>query len=645
MTQSYLRTGLLFFLVAFGISSSINGQNLTTATSTIFSGSGNCESCHAPGGPNTAALLDNKGNDVSPITLWRSTMMANSARDPFWQAKVSAEVAANPHLKEIIEDKCTTCHMPMGRTQAIADGASGYTLAQGQQDPLSLDGVSCTACHQIQDVNLGVKEGFSGKYTIKNDRIIYGPYQNPVTGPMQNNVNYTPQYGEHLTKSEFCATCHTLFTPYVDNNGEIVGEAPEQVPYLEWKNSIFPDQGTECQTCHMPALEESVVIANRPRSLGARSPFTKHYFVGGNVFMLKILRDNATELGVTASTAAFDSTIARTLDMLQNQTAELALEGTWDNGDLVIPVAVTNKTGHKLPTAYPSRRAWLHLKVEDGNGTVVFESGDWDPETGEINALDPEYEPHYDTITSADQVQIYESVMKDIDDKVNFTLLRAAGFLKDNRIPPKGFTTEGPDYEHTTIEGAAAQDANFNRSGTTQGTGIDTVTYRISGLDSRKSYRATVSLLYQTLPPRFVADLLTYDTPEVERMRGIYANADKAPVTITTAATDIAATGVEDGITLPETPLLVSAWPNPFNPETTIRVNSRSAGDLEVRIFDTRGTLIRSFREKVAAGAALDLRWDATNSLGEDVASGVYFVHARLLQQGETATQKILLMR
>ena len=645
MTRSYIITGVFFLVLLTSISTSASGQSLPRQTSTIFSGSGNCESCHAPGSPNTSALLDNKGNDVSPVTLWRSTMMANSAKDPFWQAKVSAEVAANPQLKEVIEDKCTTCHMPMGRTQAIADGASGYTLAQGQKDPLSLDGVSCTVCHQIQDVNLGVKEGFSGKYTIENDRLIYGPFKSPVTGPMQNNVNYTPVYGEHLSKSELCATCHTLFTPYVDNNGEIVGEAPEQVPYLEWKNSIYPAQNTECQSCHMPDLAEAVVISNRPRSLSARSPFAKHYFVGGNVFMLKILRDNGTELGVTASKAAFDSTIARTLDMLQNKTADLTLSGTWQNGELVIPVAVTNKTGHKLPTAYPSRRAWLHLKVEDNDGNLVFESGAWDTESGEILDLDEGYEPHYDTITAPHQVQIYEAVMKDIDGKVNYTLLRAAGFLKDNRIPPAGFTTDGPDYESTAIEGAAANDGNFNRNGATQGTGVDTVTYRISGLNPKIAYTATVSLLYQTLPPRFVEDLLTYDTPEVERMRGIYATADKAPVTIQSARADIAATSVQNGIELPDSPLLVRTWPNPFNPATSIRVSSRTAGKLVVAIYDARGVLVRDFQRAIGSAGSVDLRWDATDTSGRTVASGVYFVQARLLDQGVVARQKILLMR
>ena len=43
-------------------------------------------------------------------------MMANAAEGPFWQVKVTAEVAANPQLWNVIEDKCVTFHAPLGRT-------------------------------------------------------------------------------------------------------------------------------------------------------------------------------------------------------------------------------------------------------------------------------------------------------------------------------------------------------------------------------------------------------------------------------------------------------------------------------------------------------------------------------------------------
>ncbi len=565
---SFVSIFLWWFLLAFRqapsshyVAADVLENPLTTATSHLFSGSGNCATCHAPGGPNTQALLDSQGRDVSPVNLWRSTMMANAARDPLWQAKVSAEVAEHPAYQSFIEDKCTTCHAPMGRTEAIHDGRSGYTLAEAQQDPLALDGVSCTVCHQIQPTNLGSTTSFSGKYLIAEDRVIFGPYQNPVVGPMQQTVGYTPVYGAHISQSELCATCHTLFTPTLDNQGNIVGEIPEQTPYLEWLNSQYPAQSIECQSCHVPRIEEGIVIANRPMSLSPRSPFGKHYFVGGNAFMLKLLKTFGAEIGVTASDAAFDSTIARTVRQLRYRTAKLSAETTWDGDTLQVTVQVQNLTGHKFPTGYPSRRAWLVLRVVDAQGQEVFVSGAYDPQTGEIVGLDAGYEPHHTVITSPDQVQIYEAIMGDVDGEVTYVLLRGADYLKDNRLLPIGYVPGGPAYDTTRVKGRTSQDADFNAGGN----GSDKVVYRIGGLDGGAfPYRVEVRLLYQSIAPRFAEHLFQYNTAEVQRFQTYYQSMAQTPYTVDSLSLAVVSTSTETE-SLPESISQVTVFPNPFS--------------------------------------------------------------------------------
>jgi len=618
-------------------------QDLPFETSTLFSGSGNCAVCHTPGFPNNNALRSPHGDDISPPSLWRSTMMANAFRDPAWRAKVSAEIAAHPQYQQIIEDKCSTCHAPLGRTEAIYHGAQYYALAEAIADPLARDGVSCTLCHQINADNLGTAESFSGHYRIENVHLIYGPYQNPVGAPMQMMSGYTPVFGEQVHESELCATCHTLFTPTVDNNGDIVGEAPEQTPYLEWKNSKFPAENVQCQTCHMPEIDDPVVISNRPASLAGRSPFAKHYFVGANVFMQRILKKYGAELGVTASESHFDSTIARTLRILQHETAELSGDYFWKSADsLIIKVAVKNKSGHKFPTAYPSRRAWLHFNLKDNGGGTVFESGAWNPASGEIIALDADYETHYDVITEPDQVQLYQAIMKDVDGKVNYTLLRAAGFIKDNRIPPEGFTATGPHYDSTAVEGLAIQDPNFNRHDGSEGSGTDTVTYKISGLGSAQSYQLEVKLLYQTFPPRFIADLFQYSTPEVEKFKGYYQNVSNSPVTIDSLALSIGATGIDTKAPLlPVSPVLVQAYPNPFNPATTIQVATSMPGVMDIFIYNLTGKRIRSLVRNSQVHGMTRFTWDAKDDGGNAIATGQYFVEVvfKNLQTAERSRQ------
>ena len=606
---------------------SVNGQNLPTAVSTIFMGSGKCAVCHQPGTPNTNALLDRLGRDVSPPTFWRSTMMANASKEIFWQAKVTAEVTANPHLQAVIEDKCTTCHAPMGRTEAIHNGATAFSFAEMKKDTLSMDGVSCTVCHQIKEDNLGTPESFSGHYFIENDRIIYGPFKGPITNPMQNDVNYTPQYGQQITGSEMCATCHTLFTPYVDNNGNVVGTAPEQTPYQEWQNSIYPSKDVECQTCHLPALEEAVIISNRPMTASARSPYALHNFTGGNVYMLNMLKKYGQELGVTATSQHFDSTIARTLRFLRQQTVDLTASYQWKTDDtLEIQLAVQNKTGHKFPTGYPSRRAWVELNLQDEQGAVAFESGAWDASNGDIAGLDENYEPHHTIITSPDQIQIYQSVMKDVDGKVTYTLLRAAGYIKDNRIPPVGFVKNGVAYDTTEIIGLAEADPDFNANAS----GCDTVIYRIGGLDRTKTYHLIVRLNYQSLSPRFVNDLLRYDTPEVNQFREYYQALPNLPVTIDSLSLHITPTGlVENRTYLPNSLLQVNAFPNPFNPNITIALQLKQPGKVTVTIFNIAGQKVKTFNEQFLPGGNTFLHWNAQSDANSALPSGEYLVKVR----------------
>lgn len=77
-------------------------------------------------------------------------------------------------------------------------------------------------------------------------------------------------------------------------------------------------------------------------------------------------------------------------------------------------VTVETLTGSRLPPCAAPCRAWLHVTVRDRYGLPVFESGA--PRAsgaiqGNDGDLDPKrLEPRYTQITSADQVQIYESV-------------------------------------------------------------------------------------------------------------------------------------------------------------------------------------------------------------------------------------------
>ena len=506
---------------------------LASFTTADFSGAGLCAACHI-------GLKDGAGTDVSMPTAWRSTMMANAGKDPIWQAKVSSEVARFPALQAVIEKKCVTCHMPMAETQAVAEGKPVTALGDGFYNPANplhaaaIDGVSCTLCHQIRDKDFGKPASFSGGYFVDTgtnppDRPIFGPYEQPVAQIMQASTGFVPVYGAHMESAEHCATCHNLYTPYVDAQGNVLGEFPEQTPYTEWQHSSFGAARTSCQSCHMPQAQGGVVISTVPANLAPRQPFYQHFFVGGNAFMLQILADWGGELEVTADATHFATTQARVADQIGKRSATLTLKGLeLKDGVLRAQLQVSPLTGHKFPASFPSRRAWLHVTVTDAAGGVIFESGKHNPDgtiAGNDADADPgKFEPHYDVITAADQVQIYEPIMGDNEGAVTYTLLRGARYLKDNRLLPAGADKAALPAD-IAVYGEAAGDANFVGGG-------DLVTYQVDVKGATGPFTVNAELLYEPLSYRFVQDLLRDKTPLVERFGGYYAATDKTPLRV-----------------------------------------------------------------------------------------------------------------
>ncbi len=509
------------------------GLPLVTFVTEDFTGSGNCAVCHRD-------LADEAGNDVSMDTHWRSAMMGNGAKDPFWLAQVAVEVARHPALGEVIQDKCSTCHMPMAHTQAGVSGDPRQMMGDGFLNPdnplhiAAMDGISCAFCHQIQDANLGQPETFSGHYPIDTstsppDRPIFGPFDGQRGRMMQASVGFAPVFGEQTLGSELCATCHMVYTPFVDAEGNVQGEFPEQTPYLEWLHS---GEEEACQGCHMPEAQGQVQISAIPRNLPGRSPFVQHHFVGGNVFMIRIHQSHVEDLELTASTEQLQATLDRTLAQLQEHAARLSISDiSADGGTLSVGVQVEVLAGHKFPTGYPSRRAWIHLTVVDAGGEVIFESGKPKPD-GTITGCDADedalaYEPHYDLISSPEQVQIYEPIMANFENEVTYTLLRAAQYVKDNRLLPPGFdkATAGEDI---AVVGGAAQDDDFVG-------GSDEIAYRVDVSGSEGPFTVSAELLYQTVSYRFAENLRGEAVPLAVRFVQYYDEADKMPVVIATA--------------------------------------------------------------------------------------------------------------
>jgi hypothetical protein len=512
----------------------VRANPLPVDKSDYFAGSGMCASCHQN-------MVDESGQDVSSDRLWRATMMANSARDPYWQAAVRAEGIANPALREVIEDKCTTCHTPMARFTEVHNSPreihatfldGGYSNPEHPLHVLGMDGVSCTLCHQIENLNLGEDSSFSGGYAInpdlpKGNRINYGPYEVAPEDAERMRVasGFIPVYGEHMSEAEVCATCHGLFTPTLDAQGNIVGEFPEQMVYHEWQHSSYRNT-IACQGCHMPLAQGGVRLSITGGEL--RRPFYQHVFVGGNAYVPRLFQAFGSEMEVTASGEQFETTIQNAEAMIGTRSAQVSILNTQIQGGMLeAEIEIRSMVGHKFPSGFPSRRTWLHVTVLDAGGAVVFESGGYEANgaiRGNANDEDPNrYEPHYTLIQSPDQVQIYEAIMHNTDGELTTILLRGAGYSKDNRLLPAGFdkATAPPVI---AVAGEAVQDDTFAAGG-------DTIRYQVPLGSAQGPFTLQVELLYQTIGFRWADNLRAYDSVETSRFIRYYESIPNLPLT------------------------------------------------------------------------------------------------------------------
>ena len=114
----------------------------TVGTAT-FQTSDRCLACHN-------GLVSERGEDVSIGIDWRTSLMANSARDPYWQASVRRETQEHAVASEFIQDDCSVCHMPMARYLAKQSGHPAKVFEhlpmRAGVDREASDGVSCSVC-------------------------------------------------------------------------------------------------------------------------------------------------------------------------------------------------------------------------------------------------------------------------------------------------------------------------------------------------------------------------------------------------------------------------------------------------------------------------------------------------------------------
>jgi hypothetical protein len=468
-----------------------------------------CASCHAGYGE----------PEIEPVRNWRGSMMAQAGRDPlFWAALAIANQDA-AHSGET----CLRCHLPKGWLEGRSVPEDGSSMTAEDRE-----GVQCTVCHRMVDPTPGpdappedaailaalaapVASTGSAQFVIDPLDRLRGPFD------VVADVGFDPHAPARATlvspfhrSAELCGTCHDVSNPSFtcdalgctpnpfDQPGDHATGFPEQRTYSEWAASTYAAEGvyapqfgrnraivSRCQDCHMPAVTGSAA-----RLGPVRNDLPLHEMVGGNTFVPRVLPAHPL-FGAEVDAEVLAETVDKATDMLRRAATVRA----WIE-DGVLTVRVVNESGHKLPTGYPDgRRMWLSVRAFDAEGTVVLESGRYAFATADL-------------VADA-QLKVWETLhgltpawaaALGLPAGESFHLVLNDTVVKDDRIPPRGFTNAAFAVFGGAPVGAAYADGQH----------WDDTTYPIGD----DAVAADVVLYYQTTSKEYVEFLRAENTTD-----------------------------------------------------------------------------------------------------------------------------------
>jgi hypothetical protein len=467
---------------------------------------------------------------------------------------------------------------------------AGPNDANARYGALARDGVSCDVCHRVSKEELGTPATFTGKFKVDPANVANGPYDQLITLPMKNATGITARYGEHIKSSALCGSCHTVILPVLDRNGQPVldknrkpKEFHEQMTYPEWQNSVYQNErmpikseaARTCQDCHMQNkfLNQKLVFraaniedinypytdyraADKDITVRVRDQYSRHTLQGINQFGLMMFEQFPDLLGIRTADYMYGEAVPGLLtaqssgyDLARRETATVEVTSLTRNENyLEAAVKIENLAGHGFPSGVAFRRAFLTFEVLDEKENVLWASGRtnslgaivkgtsnevlpteffFDPGTGK-----QVWQPHHEVISDEGQVQIYEELIADPQGKITTSFVGLDQSLKNNRLLPKGWRSDGPYAEFTSPHGEAEHDPEYvNKAGAS---GADRIIYRIP-FDgrTRAAVSVRVTLNYQAIPPYYLKERFTIGKgAETQRLAFLtsHLNVDQTPI-------------------------------------------------------------------------------------------------------------------
>jgi Flp pilus assembly protein TadD len=310
---------------------------------------------------------------------WRQALHSNSFRTPFYRTSVNILI----RTKGIeFSRHCDSCHNPI----AVVSGA--LTRNSHVDRSFDQDGVTCTTCHSIQQLqstsgNGGYVMGVPAVMVDKNGQRIPGeaPFGDILEHP-ERHVQAVMQ--PFYRTPEFCAACHKANLPNPLNDYKFIRAF---TVYDEWQNSKFSQRNplnfyradfVRCQDCHMPRTATSL-----PDYGAKEGKLASHRWLAGNT--------------AVPFYYGFDEQLKKTIEFLKSGrflNVDIFALRKADQDKLIAPlgsvpfelerndvieayVVIQNKNiGHSLiPEVRDLYEAWVEVVVSDADGNDIYHSG------------------------------------------------------------------------------------------------------------------------------------------------------------------------------------------------------------------------------------------------------------------------------
>lgn len=230
---------------------------------------------------------------------------------------------------------CATCHASVAEAQS-----PGTIFLDEVLDPAALEGVTCSACHQLDHFSVNTSalhllgdpepgatfrfplDGVGGTATHE---YVWGPLDD-IAYPFMR-ASHAPVFSTSLA----CASCHEYENPETG--------IPGQTTYSEWLNSSYAVAGSEfrsCQDCHMPTASEEGPIADPVIGSAPQRPAEQRH------------------------AHTFNSVTAQGL----SNSLEVTSSASMTTGDLAVTASLENLgLGHAFPTGISLRNAILLVEA------------------------------------------------------------------------------------------------------------------------------------------------------------------------------------------------------------------------------------------------------------------------------------------